>query len=113
MLEIKLRVSKLDEKPQLNQQKQSRLTAQLSEWLGSKWLNTASLEVAKASYQVDWTSLELLNKQNNSKHYYAMLNQHPMTRIADANISANRTQVEMVEQSYTPQFGIEAMYSYR
>ena len=114
LLEIKLKVSKLDEKLQLNQQKQSRLTAQLSEWLGSKWLNTASLEVAKASYQVDWTSLELLlKKQDNSKHYYAMLNQHPMTRIADANISANRTQVEMVEQSYTPQFGIEVMYSYR
>ena len=36
-----------------------------------------------------------------------------MAQIADANISANRTQVEVAEQAYIPQFGVEVMYAYR
>jgi outer membrane protein TolC len=91
---------------------QSRVIAQLSEWLGHEW--QASPNAHRASYQLDWQRLDSLLESNASNNqYYALLNQHPMARIADANISVNRTQVEVAEQAYTPQFGVEVMYAYR
>ncbi|MEZ9060522.1 TolC family protein, partial [Vibrio pelagius] len=114
LLNTQLQVNKLDEKLQSNQQMQNRVVAQLSEWLGSEWLNRRSIDSNQAGYQLDWSHLNaLLDQQTSDTQYYMLLNQHPMAQMADANISANRTQVEVAEQSYTPQFGVEVMYAYR
>ncbi|EOX4467922.1 TolC family protein [Vibrio sp. 2026] len=114
LLNTQLQVNKLDEKLQSNQQMQNRAVAQLSEWLGSEWLNHRSIDSNQAGYQLDWSRLNtLLEQQTSNTQYYSLLNQHPMAQMADANISANRTQVEVAEQSYTPQFGVEVMYAYR
>ncbi|MEH0675402.1 TolC family protein [Vibrio scophthalmi] len=114
LLNTQLQVNKLDEKLQSNQQMQNRVVAQLSEWLGSEWLNSRSIDSNQAGYQLDWSRLNVLLEQHTSNtQYYALLNQHPMAQIADANISANRTQVEVAEQAYIPQFGVEVMYAYR
>lgn len=114
LLNTQLQVHKLNEKLQFNQQMQNRTIAQLSEWLGAEWLNRHLVADNQAGYQVDWSRLNaLLEKQTSDTQYYALLNRHPMAKMADANISANRTQVEVAEQSYTPQFGIEVMYAYR
>lgn len=114
LLNTQLQVNKLDEKLQSNQQMQNRAVAQLSEWLGSEWLNHRSIDSNQSGYQLDWSRLNmLLEQQTSNTQYYSLLNQHPMAQMADANISANRTQVEVAEQSYTPQFGVEVMYAYR
>lgn len=114
LLNTQLQVNKLDEKLQSNQQMQNRVVAQLSEWLGSEWLNRRSIDSNQAGYQLDWSHLNaLLDQQTSDTQYYMLLNQHPMSQIAEANILANRTQVEVVEQAYTPQFGVEVMYAYR
>ncbi|WP_258071334.1 TolC family protein [Vibrio jasicida] len=114
LLNTQLKVNKLDEKLQSNQQMQNRAVAQLSEWLGSEWLSHRSIDSNQAGYQLDWSRLNtLLEQQTSNTQYYSLLNQHPMAQMADANISANRTQVEVAEQSYTPQFGVEVMYAYR
>ncbi|WP_428807962.1 TolC family protein [Vibrio lamellibrachiae] len=112
LLNAQLQVSQIEEKLQANTQMQHRLISQLSEWLGSDWLyRTDSLQ---ASNQLDWGLLEqrLANSTDSTKHYQ-QLNQHPMVQMADVAISTNQTQVEIAEQSYTPQFGVEVMYAYR
>lgn len=112
LLNSQIQISKLDEKLQLNHQKQSRLVAQLSEWLGSGW-ETESL-VSSANYQLAWTKLDsILNNADSQRQYYPLLNQHPLIQIAESNISVNRTQVEIAEQAFSPQFGVEVMYAYR
>jgi outer membrane protein TolC len=112
LLNAQLQVNKLDEKLQANSQQQRRIVAQLSEWLGSQWLDsTASLQ---ASNQVNWTELDKkLANRDQTNQLYSLLNQHPMVKMAELNISVNQTQVEMAEQAYTPQFGVEVMYAYR
>lgn len=112
LLNIQLQRNKLDEKYQSNQQMQHRTTAQLSEWLGSQWLD--SNQVLEASYQLDWSQLDgILQSFDGSQQFYTLLNQHPMAQMAESNIAASRTQVEMAEQAYTPQVGVEVMYAYR
>ncbi len=117
LLNAQLQVSKLDEKLQANQQVQRRLISQLSEWLGSDWLGSQVLDsqgVLNANNQIDWTSLEskLATNRNSTKHYQLLMD-HPLVKITDATISSNQTQVELAEQAYTPQFGVEVMYAHR
>ena len=117
LLNAQLQVSKLDEKLQANQQVQRRLISQLSEWLGSDWLGSQAINSQgrlHATNQIDWSLLEskLATNRDSTKHYQLLI-EHPLVKIIDATISSNQTQVELAEQAYTPQFGVEVMYAHR
>ncbi|AVX01511.1 TolC family protein [Vibrio vulnificus] len=111
LLNAQLQVSQLEEKLQANQQMQRRILSQMSEWLGSEWLGKQTM--LQATNQLNWQSLDTLLASVNNEQYFSLLAQHPMVRMADASIAVSQTQVELAEQSYTPQFGVEVMYAYR
>ncbi|WP_299690686.1 TolC family protein [uncultured Vibrio sp.] len=112
VLNAQLKISQLDEKLQSNAQMQRRLLSQLSEWLGDDWL--ARNKELRASNQLAWPMLDsYLADHIDSHQHYQKLNQHPMVNMVDASIAATQTQVELAEQAYTPQFGVEVMYAYR
>lgn len=127
LLNAQLNVAKFDEKLQANQQQQRRIIAQLSEWLGSDWLSSSQANFAAdasqpsaqpqsihASNALSWRALEgQLKPYVGQSQYYALLQSHPMIRAADTAITVNETQVEIAEQAYLPQFGVEVMYAYR
>ncbi|EHJ9985146.1 TolC family protein [Vibrio parahaemolyticus] len=117
LLNAQLQVSKLDEKLQANAQMQRRLVSQLSEWLGSDWLNTYTQNgrsTLQASNTLTWASLnQKLSANSETTKHYQQLSEHPMVKMANVSISANETQVDIAEQAYTPQFGVEVMYAYR
>nr|WP_319552798.1 TolC family protein [uncultured Vibrio sp.] len=117
LLNAQLQVSKLDEKLQANAQMQRRLVAQLSEWLGSDWLTSNSQQgnpMLQVSNQLSWDKLnQTLSSGNDETKHYQLLSQHPMVKMADVSISTNETQVEIAEQAYSPQFGVEVAYAYR
>ncbi|MDF5306440.1 TolC family protein, partial [Vibrio parahaemolyticus] len=74
LLNAQLQVSKLDEKLQANAQMQRRLVSQLSEWLGSDWLNTYTQNgrsTLQASNTLTWASLnqKLSANSETTKHY--------------------------------------------
>ncbi|EPQ9982786.1 TolC family protein [Vibrio vulnificus] len=111
LLNAQLQVSQLEEKLQANQQMQRRILSQMSEWLGNEWLYQQ--RDLKASNQLNWDALERLLSASSTTQHFAQLAQHPMVQMANANIAVSQTQVELAEQSYTPQFGVEVMYAYR
>ncbi|EGR1866386.1 TolC family protein [Vibrio vulnificus] len=111
LLNAQLQISQLEEKLQANQQMQRRILSQMSEWLGSEWLYQQ--RDLKASNQLNWDTLEHLLSASSTTQHFALLAQHPMVQMANANIAVSQTQVELAEQSYTPQFGVEVMYAYR
>ncbi|MDV6249758.1 TolC family protein [Vibrio sp. EA2] len=117
LLNAQLQVSKLDEKLQANAQMQRRLVAQLSEWLGSDWLTSNSQQgspMLQVSNQLRWDKLDqTLSSGRDATKHYQLLSQHPMVKMADVSISTNETQVEIAEQAYSPQFGVEVAYAYR
>ena len=127
LLNAQLNVAKFDEKLQANQQQQRRIIAQLSEWLGSDWLSSSQANFAadasqsgaqtqsvQASNVLSWQALEgQLKPYVGQSQYYALLQSHPMVRAAGTAITVNETQVEIAEQAYLPQFGVEVMYAYR
>jgi outer membrane protein TolC len=113
LLQAQLQVSKLEEKLQANQQQQNRVYSQLSEWLGDQWLNTHA-QTTQASNQLDWSSVQtMLGGSESLTQHYEHLSTHPMVRISDASIAASQTQVDIAQEAYNPQFGVEVMYAYR
>lgn len=110
LLNAQLQIAKLDEKLQANSQMQRRLISQLSEWLGSEWIRSA--HKIKASNSLSWSQLDQIVQPDTTSHYQR-LSLHPMIKMADISIAANQTQVEITEQAYTPQFGVEVMYAHR
>lgn len=117
LLNAQLQVSKLDEKLLANQQMQKRIIGQMSEWLGSEWLGGEWLnatDVLKANQPLNWHKLNnVLSAVHPGTDYYTQLSKHPMVKMADVNISVNRTQVDIAKEAYKPQFGVEVMYAYR
>ncbi len=111
LLNAQLHVSILDEKLQANRQQQERILAQLSEWLGTEWLALGS--AIKANNQRSWDILNRLLPTNEIETHFALLLQQPMLEIAEIKLKANQTQVEIAQQSYRPQLGVEVMYGYR
>ncbi|MBD1567357.1 TolC family protein [Vibrio sp. S12_S33] len=112
LLQAQLQVSKLDEKLQANRQIQSRILSQLSEWLGSAWL--ANQPTLSADNQLPWTQLtEQLTSMTEQNQHFTQLMKHPMIGMAEAAINTSKTQVEIAQTAYQPQFGVEVMYAYR
>lgn len=115
-LDAQLQVAKLDEKLEANRQMQRRLMAQMSEWLGADWLDSFAFSQRKleASNQRNWLKLEqVLDSTPDASRHYTALRLHPMVKMADSQIQVSKTQVDIAEQAYTPQFGIEVMYAHR
>ncbi|WP_035024353.1 TolC family protein [Enterovibrio calviensis] len=111
LLNAQLQVSKLDDKLNANAQVQRRIVSQLSEWLGANWL--AGAHELEASNQLNWQALTDSSIQTQSTEHFSQLLQHPMVKMADVAITTQQTQVEIAEQAYAPQFGVEVMYGYR
>ncbi|MDE1254904.1 TolC family protein [Vibrio aestuarianus] len=112
LLQAQLQVSKLDEKLQANRQIQSRILSQLSEWLGSAWL--ANQPTLSADNQLPWAQLtEQLTSMTEQNQHFTQLMKHPMIGMAEAAINTSKTQVEIAQTAYQPQFGVEVMYAYR
>nr|WP_194956787.1 TolC family protein [Enterovibrio baiacu] len=111
LLNAQLQVSKLDEKIHANAQVQRRIVSQLSEWLGASWLQHEQDLIATNS--LNWRALNSRIQHSDDTAHYALLAQHPMVKMADAAIAVNKTQVNIAEQAYSPQFGVEVMYVHR
>ncbi|WP_371410798.1 TolC family protein [Vibrio penaeicida] len=127
LLNAQLQVAKLDEKLEANAQMQYRFVSQLSEWLGADWLNNRLSEgqavgelpsseeaMLNASNTLDWTLLETrLATRLGSTQHFQQLGEHPIVKMADSQIQASQTQIDIAEQAYLPQFGVEVMYANR
>ncbi|WP_446751442.1 TolC family protein [Vibrio sp. S9_S30] len=127
LLNAQLQVTKLDEKLEANAQMQRRFVSRLSEWLGADWLSerlskepalgdvsSSEKTLLNASNTLDWTKLEeRLATHLGSTQHFQQLGEHPMVKMADSQIQASQTQIDIAEQAYNPQFGVEVMYAHR
>lgn len=112
LLQGQLQVSKIEEQLQANQQRQQTIMAQLSEWLGSRWLTQNT--IIDATNTLHWQKLmQLMGQLSNPSERYQLLRHNPMVTAAETAISAQTTQIAISEQAYKPQFGVDLMYGAR
>lgn len=110
LLQAQLQLSRLDEKLQTNRQLQGRIYAQLTEWLPN--LAEQKPQGMKA---LEWSTLnDLLNsKTSQDTEFYDLLKSNPTIKMSELAITATKTKVDIADESYSPQFGVEVMYAYR
>ncbi len=112
VLQAKLKLVKIDEELSRNQQQQQAIIDQLSEWLGSQWLN--KIDNLDASQVLPWQALTpLFIKLKDQQQHYNLLAQHPLVKISDTVITSNENQLSIATEAYKPQWGIEIMYGAR
>ncbi|MDD9196926.1 TolC family protein [Aliivibrio sp. S3MY1] len=110
LLQAQLQLSQLDEKLQMNRQLQGRIYAQLSEWLPD-----LSDQKSKEIQPLKWSTLErlLASKSPQDTEFYDLLSANPTVKMSKLTIMATKTKVDIANESYSPQFGVEVMYGYR
>lgn len=110
LLQAQLQLSRLDEKLQTNRQLQGRIYAQLTEWLPN--LAEQKSQGIKA---LEWSTLnKLLNsKASQDTEFYDLLKSNPTIKMSELAITATKTKVDIADEFYSPQFGVEVMYAYR
>ncbi|OCH42584.1 TolC family protein [Aliivibrio fischeri] len=110
LLQAQLQLTRLDEKVQTNKQSQERIYAQLTEWLPN--LSQQQLDKIKP---LKWDYLEqiLATNTHNATDFYELLKINPTIKMSELAIVATKTKVDIADESYSPQFGVEVMYAYR
>lgn len=110
LLQAQLQLTRLDEKLQTNRQLQGRIYAQLSEWLPN-----LSNQKSNEMKPLQWSYLDQLiaSKAPNDTEFYDLLKANPTIKMSELAITATKTKVDIADESYSPQFGVEVMYAYR
>ncbi|WP_394135799.1 TolC family protein [Aliivibrio fischeri] len=110
LLQAQLQLTRLDERLQTNKQSQERIYAQLTEWLPN--LSQQQLNKIKP---LKWDYLEQILATNTHKttDFYDLLKNNPTIKMSELAIVATKTKVDIADESYSPQFGVEVMYAYR
>lgn len=110
LLQAQLQLTRLDEKVQTNKQSQERIYAQLSEWLPN--LPQQQLDKIRPLH---WGYLDQILERNahSSTDFYELLKTNPTIKMSELAIVATKTKVDIADESYSPQFGVEVMYAYR
>lgn len=112
LLYAELQLSQLEEQLQKNQQMQQRVRLQFSEWITPDLIDRLDTET---SLDTLW---HLLPQQTNEFAYqptdfYSQFLAHPQVQAVEQTILIKQTQVEIAQQAYAPQFGVEVGYAYR
>ncbi|MGF1787958.1 TolC family protein [Photobacterium swingsii] len=108
VIQAQLQIARVDDKLDANAQVQQRIKAQLSEWLGEQAQSVVPKHYPK------WSALQAyLDTQTSSPNYYSALAQHPSVAVIDALIKSNETSIDIANEAYQPQFGVEVMYGNR
>jgi len=127
IVRAQLELTRLEDK--LNQLKleQNRYQGMLEKWLNDYSFDemSSAQEYSKSSLSVMSVSSELPqlalikksiiydNKQFQEEHLALLLATHPSVKSIDKKIAASRVEVDLAEQKYQPQWGINASYGYR
>lgn len=114
LIRAQLELTQLDNRLSRLQQQRDMASAKLSEWLinieadDAEIPASSAIEFPTATPQV--TSGEsALEQVNNARRFTG----HPSIQLFDRQIELSRTDVDLAEQKYKPQWGLSASYGYR
>ena len=114
LVRAQLELTRLEDRlTQLHQQRDIQF-ARLGEWLSDPDISISDTSDANSSISLLYP--DLLGRTNagkNSQRLVVLLNSHPKLRGIDQKISAMNSSIRLAEQSYKPQWGVNASYGYR
>jgi outer membrane protein TolC len=128
IVRAQLELTRLEDKLNQLQQQDDRYQAMLGEWLTSLSLSsqgnqadiiastiTLPLNVSEQLPQIDLINHDSIYNEQwlSTDKLAALLSLHPSVKSIDKKIAATKTGVQLAEQKYQPQWGVNASYGYR
>lgn len=127
IVRAQLELTRLDDRLDVLNQQQNAYLGRLAQWLSNAFTSTSEQEALIAMSQLHdirltatLPQLELLNQslvKNQSNlsidHLARQFAKHPAVAAIDKKISATKTGINLAEQQYKPEWGVNASYGYR
>ncbi|PHR84172.1 MAG: transporter [Colwellia sp.] len=128
IVRAQLELTRLEDKLNQLQQQDDRYQGMLEQWLTNFSLTSqhnqaelgasiipSPLNVSKQLPQVDLINhARVYHEQKLSvEKLAALFSLHPLVKSIDKKIAATKTEIELAEQKYQPQWGVNASYGYR
>lgn len=113
IVSAQLELTRLEDKLNQLRQEQSRYQGMLGQWLVD--YNFIFKRVSKDLPELMLNQPFFIddNRQLATEKLVIMLSAHPAIKAIDKKISATRIEIDLAEQKYKPQWGINASYGYR
>lgn len=114
LIRAQLELTRLDDRRLKFKQQLRANQLLLSEWLQSPEMGNGFI-VSTRLPEIPVHNESLLTKSGRSKpiEFMAVLKQHPALQVLDSKVAETKTDVEIAEQAYRPQWGVNASYGYR
>jgi len=128
IVRAQLELTRLEDKLNQLQQQNDRYQGLLGQWLTNFLLNPQRnqtnhivstimlpFNVSKEQPQVDLINHDIVYSQQwlSVEKLAALLSLHPLIKSIDKKIAATKTGIDLAEQKYKPQWGVNASYGYR
>ncbi len=111
LIRAQLELTQLEDRLTKVRQQRDLQLARMSEWLGDSYItlysNREITELIQPLY------LELLETPSQQDVLIQIINTHPKIRSIDQELSALDSNVQIAQQSYKPQWAVNASYGYR
>ncbi len=114
LVRAQLELTRLDDRRLKLKQQLHANQLLLSEWLPSSE-TSVGFSVSKNLPDIQVRNEALLTESDHRQQseFMAVLNQHPALQLLDSKVVESKTEVELAEQAYRPQWGINASYGFR
>ncbi len=128
IVRAQLELTLLNDRLTILKQKQEMFVERLSEWLSDYFLEQykksakVSGSFSRASLELDRTipDIQMLEKafftaaqEVDPQNLYAVFSRHPTVLALEQKIKARGTGIDLAKQTYKPEWGLNASYSYR
>ncbi len=114
LVRAQLELTRLDDRRLKLKQQLHANQLLLSEWLQS------SDTPAYFSVSTNLPDIQVINEAllaesdfRKQSEFMAVLNQHPALQVLDSKVAESKTEIELAEQTYRPQWGVNASYGFR
>ncbi len=128
IIRAQLELTRLDDRLTILRQQQEMFIERLSEWLSdyfieeyiSKTATTNSVKWSQLILDRDLPSIQMLkpslykpNQEADPQTLYRFFSQHPVVLALDKKIEATAVGIDLANQKYKPEWGVNASYAYR
>nr|WP_086937411.1 TolC family protein [Thaumasiovibrio occultus] len=112
---VEVNQAKVHQQLLTNSQQQTALNVQLSEWLGAQTLRADALPQWPALDALLESQILTTAAQSSTEHeaLSQLLTRHPSVLQIDQAIALKQNDVQLAEEAYAPEMGVELMYAHR
>lgn len=113
VVRAQLELTRLNDRLHVLRQRSEQFKNRLAEWLPYEFIMRPVGQLPSIQNSTQNERFEVITGHYSEQALLEILSKHPAVLVIDKQIEASETGIELAEQSYKPQWGVNASYGYR